>query len=239
MGLFDFLTKSSGDGALKKHAARVANKRAQAADRWESIIALRDMGSAEAVEALTQRFTYATDPSITDQEEKELAFQAIVAAGEGAIEPVKGFLRVHDSLSWGLKMLRGLLDEEAVVGFLLELLEPMDVEYERDPQKKIQVLSALADTLDPRISAGVSRFVEDVNETSRLHAAAALLAQEGAEAHRDILLERLASEESMRVRAQILDGFIARGWDLGDRAAELRSRLPQGYALDAKGLPRK
>ena len=84
MGLLDIFSRNRG-GPLAKHAGRVANKRAQANDRWDSIVSLSEMGTAEAVSALMVRFTYRIDPSITDQEEKDAVFQGIVAAGEAAV----------------------------------------------------------------------------------------------------------------------------------------------------------
>ncbi len=81
MGFFDLFTGGSGGGgALKKHAARVANKRAQAPDRWESIQALAQIGTPEAIDALLMRFSYLSDPSITDQEEKDAAYEAVIEA---------------------------------------------------------------------------------------------------------------------------------------------------------------
>ena len=68
MGLFDVF--KGGGGGLKKHVTRVANKRAQKHERWESIQVLAADGSDEALRALLTRFTVRVDPSITDGEEK-------------------------------------------------------------------------------------------------------------------------------------------------------------------------
>ncbi len=238
MAFFDLFSRRSPEQVIKKHAARLRNKRAQAQDRWESIKILRGIGSSAAVEALLLRFTYTTDPSITDQEEKDTACEAIIAIGAPAVDPIREFLRKSDTLSWCLRMLRGLLEPDAVVGVLIELLEGMDTDYERDPQKKNQVLAILEDTVDPRITSAALRFVDDVNETARFNAVGAVLAQADAEEHRGRLLEVLVGEESMRVRARILDGFIDAGWELGEAAAEVRKQLPSGYAIDARGKPR-
>jgi hypothetical protein len=58
------------------------------------------LGTADAVEALLRRFLFSTDPSITDQEEKELAFEGILKAGREAIEPVRAFVAKAESVSW-------------------------------------------------------------------------------------------------------------------------------------------
>jgi len=239
MGLFDMFARK-GPGALRKHAARAGNKRAQNPDRWESIQALAALGTAEATEALLKRFTFRIDPSITDQEEKEVAFQGVIAAGSHAVEPVRAFMRSSDSISWPLKMLESLVSPDEVVEELLWLLSTMDTEYERDPEKKIQVVAYLEDRRDAQIVEAVQPFLEDMNETVRFHAVGSILAQENAEAAREKLLPALLAEESVRVRARILDGFIDRAWGFEEPVREgVRKMLPAGYALDGEGRAHK
>ncbi|MGB8330027.1 MAG: HEAT repeat domain-containing protein [Polyangiales bacterium] len=237
MGLFDVF--KSGGGGIKKHAARVANRRAQKHERWESIQSLAEDGSEEALRALLTRFTVRVDPSITDDEEKNAAFHGIVQHGEAALEPVKDFLESSESLAWPLKILTELQSEEEVVTTLLALLAKMDTEYERDPQKKIDVLAGFEERKDPRIVEAVSRFLQDMNETVRFYTVGAILAQEDAESALGALTRAFLTEESVRVRMRILDGYIERGWMLGDVKDEASKRLPPGYALGKKGEVRK
>jgi HEAT repeat protein len=236
--LFERFGRKSGSSPLRKHAERAANKRAQAIDRWEAIQALAAAGSSEAVEALLVRFTFYVEPSITDQDEKDAAFAGILRAGDEALGPVTAFLRKAESISWPLKILDQLAPAPAVVGKLLDVLSEMDTEYERDPQRKIQVLSALEERTDPRIVEAVERFLADANETVRFTAVGAVLAQAEAERARERIVDCLCDEESVRVRNRILQGFIERGWGFSERIEEVRPKLPPGYALDSKGLPR-
>ncbi len=94
MGLFDFFKKrDNGDPATeagkpkdKKLASlskKASDKRSQPYDRDEAIRALIEIGTHEAAEALLKRFKLNVDPSITDQEEKQLAFEGIVLIGRG------------------------------------------------------------------------------------------------------------------------------------------------------------
>lgn len=237
--MFGWFDKKTDASALSKHAERAANKRIQSVDRWDAIQALARAGSPEAVEALLQRFTFYVDPSITDQEEKDAVFEAIVAVGAAARAPVSNFLRRTDSISWSVKILDRVADPDVVVSEVLSLLESMDIEYQRDPQKKIQCLTLLGERSDPRIAAVVARFLSDANETVRFHAVGALLAQAEREAQREALISALCSEESVRVKHRILEAFSAGAWDVGGRRGEVDSALPAGYALDAKGVPRR
>ncbi len=238
MSLLRLFGKKSSGSPVSKYADRAVAKRAQAVDRWEAIDALVKMGTSEAIEALLPRFTFYVEPSITDQEEKDLAFAGIVRAGEQALAPVSQFLRKAESISWAVKMLDQIAAPEVVVEKLLALLEQMDVEYERDPQRKIQILATLEERLDPRIVGAVTRFLEDANETARFNAVGALFAQEQVGDARDALVTCLLAEESVRVRNRILQGFVERQWGFGERAEEVRQNLPPGYAIDAKGMPR-
>jgi len=237
MGLFDAF--KGGGGGLKKHVARVANKRAQKHERWESIQVLASDGSDEALRALLTRFSIRVDPSITDDEEKTAAFHGIVQHGEAALGPVRDFLWSSESLAWPLKILTELQSEKDVVATLIELLSKMDTEYERDPQKKIDVMAGFEERKDPRIVEAVSRFLEDMNETVRFYTVGAILAQDDAEAALEALTQAFLKEESVRVRMRILDGYIERGWSMGDAKEEASKRLPTGYALGKKGEVRK
>lgn len=237
MGLFDVF--KGGGGGLKKHVARVANKRAQKHERWESIQVLASDGSDEAIRALLTRFTIRVDPSITDGEEKNEAFRGIVQHGEAVLQPVRDFLESSESLAWPFKILKEIQGEEEVTTTLLDLLSRMDTEYERDPQKKIDVIASLEERNDARIVGAVTRFLEDMNETVRFHAVGAILAQEEADAARDAMTEAFLAEESVRVRMQILDGYVDRGWTLEAVKDAAAKRMPTGYSLGKKGEVRK
>ena len=239
MALFGLFGKKSDADVVRKHGERATNRRAQAVDRWEAIQALLKIGSPEAVAALMPRFAFYVDPSITDQEEKDTVFDGIVQLGDAAIAPVVAFLRKAESASWSIKILDRIATPEAVVEKLVELLSEMDTEYERDPQRKVQMLATLEERHDPRIAACAARFLTDANETVRFNAAGTLLAQAEASAHREALLSCLCAEDSVRVRNRILDAFVSNEWDVGAQAEVVRSRLQGAYALDARGIPRR
>jgi hypothetical protein len=236
VGVFDFLTNKKGQTAVQRLAVKAADKRGLAPDRWEALQALSKIDSEEAVEALLSRFTFYVDPTITDQEEKDSVFNAVVEKGALAVAPLKRFIRKAESLSWPLKMLDRVLPAEEVLEILLELLSAMDTEYERDPQRKLQVLAELETRRGVRVVEAVIPFLKDVHEPARFHAVEALLAQESAESARAALADVCAAEESVRIKARILDGFARRSWSMD--AARV-GRLPEGYAIDPQGVPRR
>lgn len=236
MGLFDFF-KSTPEAVLQKHSARIASKRAQSPDRWESIQAVGALKSAEAVKALLPRFTYYVDPSITDNDEKDETFRLVCAVGKDAIPPTRAFALKAESLSWPLKILERLADDDEMVEVLVGLLGHMDVEYQRDPQRKLLVLQALEERRDARVGPAVERFLGDVNETARFHAVAAILKQDEPASYRKALEDTLAREDSVRVKARLLEAFAQQGWDVGAAKDKVSKALPPGWSLDAKAVP--
>lgn len=236
MGLFDFLSKKNAQTPVQRLAIKAADKRGMAPDRWEALQALSKIDSEEAVEALLTRFTFYVDPTITDQEEKDAVFNAIVAKGKLCVAPVKRFFRKAESLSWPLKMLDRVLTPDEVLDILVELLAGMDTEYERDPQRKLQVLAELEARRGPKVAEAVRPFLRDVHEPARFHAVGAVLAQPEPSASREALAEALAKEESVRIKVRILEGFARESWSLD--AAKV-GRLPEGFSLDAQGVPRR
>jgi HEAT repeats len=242
MGLFDlFKGAPKADGgprpkgnAAAKWADRL-EKRAQNYDRQEAIQALSELQTSEAVEVLLKRFTFHMDPSITDQEEKDAAYKGILRAGASAIEPVRAFAAKAESLAWPMKIIKGLVDEAEYAEELLRWLSRWDTEYAKFVEPKVQILTALEDHRHPRIREEVERFLEDVNEPARFHAAVTLLAQDDA-AVVPALTKLLLEDESVRVRTKVAEGLAARAWPLPEEhRAALRGALPGGYTLDGAG----
>ncbi|MCA9609765.1 MAG: hypothetical protein KC619_29405 [Myxococcales bacterium] len=242
MGLLDFFSRKS---ALEKHAERVANKRTQNPERWESIQTLGKIATTEpsggkpdergaAVAALLERFTFVCDPTITDGEEKDETYRWICEAGELAVGPTKAAMRSQESLSWGMKCLEQLLPADRFVHELLELLGTMSVEYERDPQRKLQLLSTLEEKRHPEIAEAVAPFFTAINEEARFHAFGAALAQDNVEQVRDALLEALAEEESIRVQIRVLGELSELGWVVPESL-----EMPEGWFRDKAGKARK
>ena len=242
MGLFDlFKGSSKAEGKPRPKGSPAAKwadrveRRVQNYDRQEAIQALSEMETSEAVSVLLKRFTFLIDPSITDQEEKDAAFRGILRAGRGAIEPVRAFAAKAESLAWPMKIIKALVDDSEYVEELLRWLAKWDTEYAKFVDPKVQILTALEEHRHPQIREGVERFLEDVNEPARFHAATTLLAQEDAQAL-PALAKLLVEEESVRVRTKVAEGLASRGWPLAEDAqAAVRNVLPAGYALDGAG----
>lgn len=244
MGFFDFLKKSppqAGGAPVDKKVAGLAkvasDKRAQTYDRMEAIQTLATMKTVEAATALLKRFTFSIDPSITDQEEKEVAFQGVAEAGKDVVPAVVEFCAKAEQLTWPIKILGELLDDDELRAQLIQLLERYDTEYARNVDPKQQLIVALGEMRGEDVRLAVEPFLEDVNETVRFHAVQTTFAQ-GNEASVPSIVKMLSAEESVRVKNKVAEGLVMRGWVL---PAELRDeanralRDSNGFSVGADG----
>ena len=251
MGFFDFLkgksnpppgvTAPPGDKKVVGLAKTAADKRAQTYDRLEALQALADMKTPEAAAALLPRFKFSIDPSITDQDEKDLAFAGIVAAGKGAVPHVLEYCENAEGrgwpLTWPVKLLHELLDEDAYREELIDLLASYDTEYARNVDPKLQVLLGLQELVHEDVRLAVEPFLEDQNETIRFHAVETTFHQND-DKSLPVLLKRLAAEESVRIKNKMADGLVFRGWVVpeGERADLKRALLDtSGYDVGDDG----
>lgn len=247
MGLFDFLKskKTSDqdqsapvDKNLQRLARVAADKRAQTYDRMEAIQELAGMASPEAASALLKRFTFYTDPSISDQEEKDVAFRGIVAAGEGALQPIRDFAARAETLTWPLKILQEILTKEAYAEELLVILGRFDTEYMKNAEPKVQLIAALEGIKHPNLLEAVLPFLEDFDEPVRFHSIATVFSQEAPESVEPIC-RALIAEESVRVKNRIGEGLAARGWNIPESLrTEVSRALPAGFRLDGAVVKR-
>ena len=248
MGLFDFFKeKKPGTAAERPRGgnkdvvrfAEALHKRAQNYDRQEALDGLAKIGTGEAAAALLKRFFFTIEPSITDQDEKEQAYRALVGIGEAALPAVRDACAKAESLTWPLRIMRELLDEQAYVGEVLGLLEKWDTEYDRNPDPKNQLLATLETVKDERIRGAVERFLGDFHEPTRFQAATALLGQDDAAAAGP-LARALIREEAVRTQNRIAEGLVARGWPIPEsERASVAPKLPRSFALDADGVLRR
>lgn len=246
MGLFDFFKKDKAKGDQSKAASAAAkwaeaagNKRAQNYDRQEALHELANMGTAEAAEALLKRFTFNTDPSITDQEEKELAFQGVLKAGVDAVPVVRAFAAKAESLAWPMKIMKELMSEEELVDELLAWLSKWDTEYAKFIDPKLQILVALEDYRSPKIREAVEPFLEDVNDEARYFAASTVLVQNDPESV-PALVKLYVDEESIRIKNKVADGMASRAWIVPEEMRdEMRRALTPDYSVDGEGRVKK
>jgi hypothetical protein len=224
-------------GDVRRWAPAIS-KKAREHERQGAIAALARIGTVSAAAVLLRRFDFDTEISITDREEKETAFKAIVAIGEEALPAIRAHCERAESLTWVVRILRAVLDDDAYVEELDGLLGAWDTEYARNAEPKVHLIAGCELVDDPRVPAIVERFLEDVHEPTRFQTVGALLAQRDPAAAGP-LARALSREEAARIVARIADGLAARAWPIPveERAAVAR-RLPYRFRLDELGVLR-
>jgi HEAT repeat protein len=246
MGLFDLFKSKGGKDGEKKKASPAAkwaeaagSKRAQAYDRQEAIQELAKLGTADAAEALLKRFTFNTDPSITDQEERQLAFEGILKAGKDAIAPIRTFSAKAAGLNVPIRLLKELLTEEELIDELLEWLSKWDTEYAKFIDPKLELLQILGEYKHEKIRPAVEPFLQDFTEQARFNAVETVLSQGEVEAV-PALVAMMLDEESVRVRTKVADGLASLGWSIPEEERDaFRKVLPPQFSVDGSGAVTK
>ena len=237
MGLLDLFgkkdkePKAAGKREMTRLARLASEKLAQNYDRQDAIARLGELKTPDAVTAIFRRFDWVMDPSITDQEEKQIAADCIAAAGEVALEPLHRYCKKADSLTWPLRILERVIAKERIHGELLLLLDQFDSEYMRNPEPKIQLLDCLAEYPGEETRVAIEPFLDDMSEPVRFTSVGSVLAM-GSEASVVSLVAQLAEEESLRVRNRIARGLVERGWVVPEEQRDTcETGLPDGFRL--------
>jgi hypothetical protein len=234
-----FTKEGRRERSLQKSCAKAANKKLKPDDRRPALYDLIQEGSDQAVEALLRRFTFNYDTNIVlDEEEKNMVYEGLMSMGDRVLPLVVRHLKSAPTLSWGLRLVNNLCDMDAAWGVLTEVLQDYDPEYERDPTRKIQLMTFLGEFLDPRAVQALLPFLEDHDETVRFVTVESLFKQ-GDDRAREPLLELLLNEEeeSLRIKNRIIEGFADLGWRVkGFRGSveKLLARSFSDYVVDGR-----
>lgn len=227
MGIGTFFSKTGRrDRQIARWSKVTHNPKAAGEDRWAAMLELAKDGSADALAGLLMRYTYSADVGsrsrVTDEQEKTLVYELVTEIGEPALPVVRNFLlselgppgQTKHSISFGLRILDKIApDRDSTWSVLLEVIEQNEPGYERDPNRKLELLTFLGEwDHDDRVAEAILSYLDDADEGVRFQTAEALLRQ-GSELCKDPLLTVLKEQdESYQMRNRILSGFIANGW---------------------------
>jgi hypothetical protein len=242
MGVFDLFSREGRQrSARERNIKSAVDKYKQSPDRLKALQALRDDGSSEALYGLMRRFGMMYDKTIEDEQEKEWVFEVLVEKGETVLPALKKYLFSAESISWPLRLLDKVANKEQELEVIQEVLSRHEPGYERDPTKKIQLLNHLSGFKDGRVPSLLVPYLGDMDEGVRYAAVEALVRQGDEETAREPLLQQLVSEseDSLRIRIQIADGFADLGWRVHGYRDSAEKRLPEQFQLDRDGHVKK
>ncbi|MDD5306404.1 MAG: HEAT repeat domain-containing protein [Deltaproteobacteria bacterium] len=238
MGILDFLSAEKREARRLGRIVKRANNKYTPKDYRQ--VALQEMidearrGNAIALSGLLARFAVCAEPSIEDEEEKEWVHDALVEIGPPALPYIRRALRSAESVVWVQRVFKSIVTPEEYKGELLDVLLGFDTEYERNPDRKMQTVMALAEVPGHDVAEALLRFLTDVDETVRFQTVVAL-ARHADEVAREPLLKAICDDESIRVRNIAIESFANLGWVTTGFKKKTESLLPAGYTQDKSG----
>jgi HEAT repeat protein len=247
MGLFGlFGSKEERErGALQKLAKRVTERYGPPENRQKAIAQLGEMGTPAALETLCLRFTARSEPGITDDEEKETVRGMLVEAGETAVGPLERFVHAEeDGVAWGLRALSGIVPEPKVLEVVVRELTHLGKIYTKDPEKKLVLLTWLAQhhagAAGAELEAALLPLLEDFSDDVRISAVRALVSVSLGEKAREALIELLLRDrDNARVRGEVLEAMAALGADVKGHRPSVEALLVEPFYLDREGRVKK
>jgi hypothetical protein len=242
VGLKDLFSSSGrSKSRLDKHIKAITNPYTQSADRYHAMEQLLADGSEAALIGIFRRFTIVSTKSIEDEEEKGWAYRQLSGLGTKVLPAARAFCLEHDNVAWALRVIEDVADEVQEWEILEALLERHPPGYERDPKKKLQILTHLADIDDPKVAEHLVGYVNDSDEGVRYYAVEQLLDIGDEACSKQALVDRLChpEEDSIRLRTKLLDGLADLGWDVSADADRIRPRLGNEHELKSGKIAKR
>jgi len=233
MGLFGF-----GGSKVDKHTKKLTNAWVQTVERKRAAELLAEIGSDEAFYGLLKRFTFRTEASIVDEDEKRLVFDLIVGAGSPTIPAIERFVSEHDAVYWPLKALKEIAGLDAAVELLCRALDKASSMELRRNEQKAQLVANLRDFPHPKIQERLVALCHDDDEQVRVMALDGLQTY-GEEVALPVIMERvLHEEETAAVRAVLFEQLVDQAWVIKKWKAQILERevMPPMYRIGGKGV---
>lgn len=238
MGWLDSFFGGKRATKVDRLVTKLMNGYSQTHERVRAMEILADVGTDESLFGILQRFTYRTEASIVDEEEKEVAYQLLCQSGAAAIPPIQRFVKSQDAVYWPLKALREIAGIDMAVDLLLLALDRADDVDTRVNKQKVELVSNLRDFPHPRVQARLLGYAEDPDEECRVLAIDGLIVY-GEEVALPAAAARLLDpEEVPRVKMVILEQLIENEWSLSKWRDALTEGefLPFPYQIGARGM---
>ena len=196
---------------------------------------LYEMGTEPALRALLDRYTISVSPSVQDEQEKNQVHHWIVVLGKKAIPPLMDYLKSERLVYWPAKALQDILEPNEQAEQFQFLLEYLWKNPPASAIPKTQLLRALGELHSPGLQETVSEYLGDEDDDVRLAAIQYLMDRPEEEAREAVLECFLGSEDRPRVRNQILEFFMEKGWSVRGFRPAVEESLPEGLILTRDG----
>lgn len=238
MDLLGFL-RPSPERQIQKLRKKVKEPHGDPSVRQGAAQKLADMGTPAAIRALLDRFTINVSPSVQDEREKEEVFNWLVAMGRPVVPPLIDFLKRERAVYWPTRALCEILNEDEQTEELRKLLLYL---WEHPPATavpKAQLIRSLGTLDSESLRDAVRRFLDDEDDDVRLAAVQFLMERPEEDGREDVLQCYLNSEDRPRIRSQILELFVEKGWSVRGFRPAVEESLPESFSLTREGRLRR
>jgi len=241
MSLKEFLNdrrKMKAVRRLDKLTRRLCEKYGQNSERYAAADELAEINTEDALYGLLQRFNIQTPQIIEDEEEKQYIFELILQRGEIAVPAIHRYIKEKENLAFPLQLLTRIAGAQKTKHFLLEMLRDYMPEYDRVPEKKIDIIQALGEFKDQEIVDSLLPFLQDPQDDVVISAIDIVSKyKEHEDQIRTLLLELFVDdEEKPRIKRHILETMKELHWKVAGYRKKVQNIIKEPYYLDKKGF---
>jgi hypothetical protein len=225
--------------AIIKNKKRIKTKFGQGEDRYRATQFFTTLGGHDGYLGLLERYMVNVEPSIKDENEKSEIYETLVKYGDSVVPAIEEYINRRDAakvpLTWPLKILDAVCKPEDAASVIIRALEKMGTQYVREPERKVLLISQLAEYEDDRVVETLIPFLRDHRDEVQLEAITALTRIED-DATREPMLELMIDEESsIRMRAAVASALSKLEWTVKGYRKKVEQVLPEGLFLDRAG----
>ncbi len=225
--------------AIARFKKKIKTKFGQGEERLRAIDFFKTLANQEGFLGLLERYMINAEPSIKDEEEKENVFRILTGFGSDVIPAVEEYINRKDAanvpITWPLKVLDAVAEPEQAVTVVIRALERLGTRYMREPERKVLLISQLAEYDDARVVPALKPFLRDHRDEVQLEALSAI-ARKPDDTARDAMLDLLVEEDtSVRLRASVAEVLKNLGWTVKGYRKKVEEVLPEGLHIDRAG----
>jgi HEAT repeat protein len=223
---------------IQRAVKKLTEPHGEAGPRIEAAERLAAWGTPESLFALARRFTISSRVISEDIDEKRHVIELLVDQGERAIAPLLRYMTVYHQVDWPVGALARIVGEDALLGHLQSIIERVAESDFSAPEHRVSLIRALHGHVRPEVAATLEGFLSDTDDDVRI-AAIEGLAELGETARETILEAWVASEDRPRIRRRVAELFADQGWDVKGYRPTIEETLPEGFALNARGVVKR
>ncbi len=223
---------------IDRAVKRLTEPHGEEGPRIEAAERLLEWGTPAALLGLVKRFTISSRVITQDVVEKRMVVEMLVSKGQDVVEPILRFMKIHHQVDWPVQALARIVPEQVLIDHLIEIIETVAESEFTASEHRVSLLRAIQGHVTEEMSPTLQTFLKDSDDDVRIVAIEGLSSI--GESVRELLLQSfLEAEDRPRIRRRIAEIFADQEWPVKGYRPRIEETLPEGFALNAKGLIRR